>query len=367
MLADTLTRFDALKERPSLLSTGTDEHGLKIFQAAQAAQRSSLDFCDLNSSLFKDLFSKAHVKADFIRTTEKRHEKTVHHFWNVLNNKGYIYKGEHQGWYCISEETFVTENMVESRLGKMVLKENGKSVEWMSEPNYKFKLSAFRQPLLDWLHSNPQVIRPDHQYAAALKQLDRPLADLSISRLKTKVPWGISVPNDEEHVIYVWLDALVNYLTVSGYPENSSGPFFHVVGKDILKFHAVYWPAFLMAAGLEPPQQILSHGHWLVHHQKMSKSDGTGVCPLGLIEEFGIDAVRYFLIRDGWVHRDPEFSPDLIRKRLTHDLSNQLGNLLLRSTSKAMNKQGQFPRPGSLDEDWARLLEHTSRLPGYLD
>ena len=254
----------------------------------------------------------------------------MHHFWNKIEKAGYIYKGYHEGWYSVSDETFVPESQVEERLitGKLVKvsKESGKVVEWTREENYKFKLSAFKEPLLKWLSENPDVIVPSNQYKDILSQLkDNELGDLSISRLKSKVFWGLPVPHDNDHVIYVWLDALTNYLTVTGYPwSDQNYPIknekesnlsrktlpdwpaaWHIVGKDIIKFHAIYWPAFLMAANLPLPKKILSHGHWLVDNQKMSKSSGNGVDAKKVLEIYGIDAVRYFLLRDGGISINP--------------------------------------------------------------
>ncbi|KAH6563375.1 methionine-tRNA ligase [Batrachochytrium salamandrivorans] len=363
ILADTLKRWFSFKGSNTMYSTGTDEHGLKIQQAAAEANTDPKIFCDEISKGYKELFEKASIgHTRFIRTTDTDHYTAVAHLWKRLSLGGFLYKGYHEGWYCVSDETFYPEMQVQaspSDPNVMISKESGKVVEWTKEENYKFRLSDFKDRLIKWLEDNPKVIVPESQYNFVLSQLKLgDQCDISVSRLRSRVSWGIPVPNDGSHVIYVWLDALVNYLTVTGYPWTSLSEEFteadnaarhgwpahiHVVGKDIVKFHAIYWPAFLLAAGLPLPRKIISHGHWLMGQQKMSKSIGNVVSPHALIDKWGIDAVRYFLMRDGGIETDPEFSDSLVLKRYKHDLGGHLGNLIMRACSSSINKTGTIP------------------------
>ncbi|KAJ3334163.1 methionyl-tRNA synthetase [Blyttiomyces sp. JEL0837] len=327
-----------------------------IQEAAKKAKKSPLEFCDGISSKFKVLFDSADISyTDFIRTTEPRHYKAVHAMWNLLLERGYIYKGKHEGWYSISDETFYPASQVHEikdskskSKTKMVSIETGKEVEWTTEENYKFKLSALQKELVQWLKADPERIIPQTHYKNILRALEsdeqmESLADLSISRPKSRLQWGVPVPNDPDHVIYVWLDALTNYLTSTGFPwtetsqnKNLWPATWHVVGKDIIKFHAIYWPAFLIAAGLPPPKKILSHAHWLQNKTKMSKSLGNVTDPHLLLSQFGIDTVRYFLMRDGGIEYDADFSMDGVMKRYK-ELGGQLGNLVLRCSAERVN------------------------------
>lgn len=237
-MGDALTRFSNLKGHECILSTGTDEHGLKIQESAKKMNMSELQFCEKNSSSFKHLFDISNINYQkFTRTTDQKHKDTVIDFWLRLSKSGMIYKGLHRGWYCVSDETFIPESMVEKVGDVHMSKETGKPVVWTEEENYKFKLSDMQPKILSWLKNNPEIIVPKYQYYAALNQLKEPMADISISRLKSRVSWGIDVPGDKNHVIYVWLDALVNYLTCINYPEqlNPQTLMIHVIGKDILK------------------------------------------------------------------------------------------------------------------------------------
>ncbi|RKO85849.1 Methionyl/Leucyl tRNA synthetase, partial [Blyttiomyces helicus] len=359
VLTDSLKRWYEFKGHQTVFCTGTDEHGLKIQQAAAEAKTSPQEFCDGISSKFRDLFGSMNISyTDYIRTTEPRHYEAVSVFWarrsehhKKLLDRGYIYKGYHEGWYCVSDECFYPQAQVEVRITqagerKMVSKESGRPVVWFKEENYKFKLSAFREPLIKWLTENPEAVIPANQYSQVLHDLTadaaNSLMDISVSRLKSRLEWGIPVPNDPDHVMYVWLDALVNYLTVTGYPwdtpakavlKNAWPAHVHVVGKDIVKFHAIYWPAFLMAADLPLPRQVLSHGHWLMGNQKMSKSVGNIVDPQALVERFGVDPIRYFLMRNGGIGSDSEFSMEMVEMWLRKDLNDALGNLVMRCTA----------------------------------
>ncbi|KAJ2385031.1 methionyl-tRNA synthetase [Coemansia sp. RSA 2603] len=329
------------------MSAGTDEHGLKIQQAAERAGKEPLDFCTQYSNRFRDLqrASEAGV-TDFIRTTDAKHYRAVEHFWNVLVERGYIYKGEHSGWYAVSDEAFYTESQIEDRLDektgcyRKVAIESGQPVEWVSEVNYKFKLTEFRDRLIDWIETNPDAIYPEIRRNEVLGWLRSGLEDLSVSRPRSRLKWGIPVPGDSEHTVYVWVDALVNYATVDGYPWADKPEFFppdvQVVGKDIVRFHAVYWPALLMAADLPLPKRILAHAHWTMGSQKMSKSKGNVVDPFEVIKQYGVDPIRYFMIRQGGIANDGDYSPDEVMVRYKKDLAGQLGNLASRCLSKAL-------------------------------
>ncbi|KAJ3234965.1 methionyl-tRNA synthetase [Chytriomyces hyalinus] len=356
VLADTLKRWYALKGHEALYSTGTDEHGLKIQEAARKAKQDPKEFCDAISHKFKVLFDSANVSyTRFIRTTDSDHYTAVDAIWRKLVQNGYIYKGTHEGWYSISDETFYPATQVEAvkdvktGVETMKSKESGKPVEWTVEENYKFRLGDLKERLVEWLEANPDAILPKAQYLNVLNTLkstgEESLGDISVSRPSSRLQWGIPVPDDPSHVIYVWLDALTNYLTVAGYPwldaatqAKSAWPVqWHVVGKDIVKFHAIYWPAFLMAADLPLPKHIISHAHWLQGKTKMSKSLGNVTDPHALIETFGgVDPVRYFLMRDGGIEYDADFSKDMVMKRY-RELSNQLGNLALRCSGEKVN------------------------------
>ncbi|KAJ3223558.1 methionyl-tRNA synthetase [Clydaea vesicula] len=354
VISDTISKHNRLRGKKTFLSIGTDEHGLKIMQSAAKKNVDVQDYCKEISQKFKRLFDKAGIShSDFIRTTEKRHEVAVKHLWKLLVERGYIYKGFYEGWF--------------------IAKETGSAVEWTQEENYKFKLSDFRLKLLEWLDKNPNLIIPKSRENEVLAILSKPLEDLSISRLATNVNWGILVPNDKNHTIYVWLDALTNYLTVTGYPWIESDelkafwpPDVHIIGKDILKFHAIYWPSFLLAAGLPLPKKIIAHAHWLKDKKKMSKSIGNVVDPEELIEKYGKEVVKFYLLRDGGIFDDSEFSNESLLFAYTHELKNQYGNLILRSTAKSINKNLTYPsfEAGVLDvEDYKCLEQKLTELP----
>ncbi|KAJ1946040.1 methionyl-tRNA synthetase [Kickxella alabastrina] len=344
VLADTIKRYAELQGKRTKLSAGTDEHGLKIQQAAERAAKDPLEFCTQFSDRFRDLMKASNAGiTDFIRTTDLNHYQAVAHFWKVLVDRGFIYKGEHSGWYAVSDEAFYTEGQVEERVDAstgargMFAIESGQPVEWVSEVNYKFKLAEFRDRLIEWLEGNPDVIYPEIRRNEVLGWLKSGLEDLSVSRPRSRLQWGIPVPDDPDHTIYVWVDALVNYATVDGYPWTAKPEFFppdvQVVGKDILRFHAVYWPALLMAAGLPLPRRILAHAHWTMGSQKMSKSKGNVVDPFEAIQRYGVDPIRYFIIRNGGIANDGDYSSDEVLVRYKKDLVSRLGNLASRCLS----------------------------------
>ncbi|XP_045886155.1 methionine--tRNA ligase, mitochondrial [Micropterus dolomieu] len=352
VIADCLHRYKLLQGFNSKFATGTDEHGLKIQQAAEAAGKDPLTFSTDVSERFKHLFSSCSISyTDYIRTTEQRHSRAVKHFWSVLWNKGFIYKGSYEGWYSTQDESFLMPSQVANALdssGKeiKVSLESGHKVEWMKEENYMFRLSAFRPQLLDWLRGNPQAIQPERFYQAVLQLLQEDLPDLSVSRERSRIQWGIPVPGDAEQVIYVWLDALVNYLTVAGYPDKHNqwwNVAHHIIGKDILKFHAIYWPSFLLGAGLPLPQTIRVHSHWTVGGKKMSKSLGNVVDPLERSQVFTTDGMRYFLLRQGVPDSDCDYTDDKVMKLLNAELADSLGGLLNRCTAPALNPAQVYP------------------------
>lgn len=360
VLADTLKNWAAFAHpniSGSFLTTGTDEHGLKVQQAADAAKQLPKPFVDQASEIFKQLAKVGEISYDrFIRTTDEDHIRASKEIWQILEKNGYIYKGQHSGWYSISDETFYPENQVEK---KKVIKmgpsgeeienevfvsvETGKTVEWTSEENFFFSLSKIQPRLLNFLKENPEFIYPKARYQQILNEVEAGLPDLSISRPKTRCSWGIPVPGEEDsQVMYVWLDALTNYLTSAGFPWNgNNGSLWpadvHVIGKDIIRFHAIYWPAFLLAANIPPPKHIVVHSHWIMKGSKMSKSLGNVVDPFSTIKAFGVDSVKFFLMNDSFLNRDSEYSNDRIILRHNTELVNKYGNLIARICGKNFN------------------------------
>lgn len=303
------SKFESTERTMPILATGTDEHGIKIQKTADVKGTSPEELCDRFSMQFKKLADEAGAQyTRFVRTTDKDHIEAVNELWNQLERRGYIYKGTHEGWYAESDETFYpASQVIPVKEGEKLMKsaETGSLVEWSSEDNYKFKLSEFQQPLLDWLKANPDAILPHSRRDSLIEELKLGLEDLSVSRPRTRLQWGIPVPSDKEHTIYVWLDALTNYLTVAGYPwkDNTTRGCWpsdvQIIGKDIIRFHAIYFPAMLMALDLPLPKHFITHGHWTVQKEKMSKSRDNGIDPFTSINKFGRDEVRWFLCRLG--------------------------------------------------------------------
>ncbi|OAQ33816.1 hypothetical protein K457DRAFT_122258 [Linnemannia elongata AG-77] len=387
VLADTFKRFHEMKGRKAILSTGTDEHGLKIQQAAAQAGMKEIELCDKVSKRFQDLFDAANISyTTYIRTTEPRHAVAVKKIWDDLLERGYIYKGHHEGWYSVSDEAFYPSTHVEEKINEKtgekyhIAIETGKEVEWTTEENYKFKLSAFTNKLTEWLDNNPEAILPKSRHLEVQGWLKSGLSDLSVSRPRSRLTWGIPIPGDDSHVMYVWMDALTNYLTVTGYPWKDMSDSqkavcgwpadAQVVGKDILRFHAVYWPAFLMAADIAVPKKIVAHAHWTQGKMKMSKSIGNVVDPFTAMEEFGTDTIRFYLMNDGGLVDDADYSSELVAGRYKKLLAGQLGNLLNRSTSVALNPSNKVPQQPSADNvhpDDKALHEKLEALPGLVD
>ncbi len=359
LACDMAARFARLEGRPVLFVTGTDEHGLKNAKTAQEKGRTPQEHVDLLSENFRHLCTISHISNDdFIRTTQPRHIKAAQAMWKALSDSGHIYLGKYEGWYSTRDEAYYAESEIAD--GKAI--SSGSPVEWVEEPSYFFKLSAFGDKLLSFYKANPDFIQPKSRYNEVIKFVESGLRDLSISR--TTFNWGVPVPGDEAHIMYVWLDALTNYLTCVGYPDENATAYktfwpeaLHVVGKDILRFHAVYWPAFLMAAGLPLPQGIYAHGWWTKDGQKISKSLGNAIDPLQLYEIYGLDQVRYFLMREVTFGQDGDFSHTAMVSRMNGDLANDYGNLVHRVLS-FLDKQlgGVLPALEPLTADDIALL-----------
>ncbi|KAI9369928.1 putative methionyl-tRNA synthetase [Aspergillus egyptiacus] len=351
VIADILKRWRVvLGDNEAQLLTGTDEHGMKIQQAAIAAGMDTQALCDRNCKTFKDLARAANMDYNyFIRTTEPAHKEAVQYFWEMLQHRGYIYTAKHEGWYSVSDETFYPQSQVHLSLDpatgrkRMVSIETGKEVEWSSETNYHFRLSAFQERLLELYKSG--FITPDHYVESVVKSVSSGLQDLSISRPAERLTWGIPVPGDQSQTIYVWLDALVNYLTKAGYPfPPGEGARLgwpanvHVVGKDIVRFHCVYWPAFLMALDLPLPRNVLVHGHWTMNREKMSKSTGNVVNPFFAIDRFGVDTMRFFLAFQGGLASDADYDNAHIIRDYKKYLQQGIGNIAHRTIGCAKGK-----------------------------
>ncbi|PKY02113.1 methionine-tRNA synthetase [Aspergillus campestris IBT 28561] len=379
VIADILKRWRTLNgATDAQLLTGTDEHGMKIQQAALAAGMDTQAFCDRNYKTFEELAKAATLDNDyFIRTTEPAHREAVQYFWEMLNHRGYIYTAKHEGWYSVSDETFYPQSQVQNSLDpttgrkRMVSVETGKEVEWSSETNYHFRLSAFQEPLLDLYKSG--FITPASYATDVIKSVSSGLQDLSISRPVERLNWGIPVPGDNRQTIYVWVDALVNYLTKAGYPftpgqEGRLGwpADVHVVGKDIIRFHAVYWPALLMALDLPVPRKVLVHGHWTMNHAKMSKSTGNVVNPFFAIDRFGVDTMRFFLAYQGGLASDADYDNSYIIRDYKKLLQGGIGNIALRTLGLAKKNlrsfisegaAGTLPGQTPADEEYQRTLQ----------
>src|SRR5690348_17380512 len=362
---DALARFMRLDGRQVRFLTGTDEHGQKVEKSARAAGVDPQTFCDRVSQNFRDMTTLMNISNDdFIRTTEPRHVRGVQALWQELQQKGEIYLGRFAGWYAVRDEAFYDEGeLVGGRAP------TGAEVEWVEEENYFFRLSAWQDRLLKFYDDNPDFIAPRARRNEVISFVKSGLRDLSISR--TSFTWGIPVPGDPRHVMYVWLDALANYITALGYPETKDSDYsnfwpadLHMVGKDIIRFHCVYWPAFLMGAGLAPPKRVFAHGWWTVEGQKMSKSLGNFIPPGQLIDKYGLDPVRYFLLRELPFGSDGDFSRRAVINRINGDLANDFGNLAQRVLSFiAKNCGAVVPMHGPLTyEDEQALAEARSGL-----
>ncbi len=334
---DILARYHNLKNNNVYFLTGTDEHGQKVEKASIENSSDPQSFTDRMSGNFKELVSFLNCNInDFIRTTEIRHKKAAQALWKKLFDNNQIYLGNYKGWYSVRDEAFFSENELIKKDNKFYAP-SGAEVEWLKEESYFFKLSEWQDKLLEYYITNPSAIAPITRYNEVLSFIKSGLKDLSISR--TTFKWGVPVPNNDKHIMYVWIDALTNYLTALGYPniENelfiTHWPAVHIVGKDILRFHAIYWPAFLMGANLEPPKKIYAHGWWTNSGEKISKSLGNVIDPYQIVKTYGLDQIRYFLFSEVPFGNDGDFSHNSVIKRVNADLSNNFGNLVQRVCS----------------------------------
>jgi methionyl-tRNA synthetase len=335
VMADILARYRRLRGARVRFLTGTDEHGQKIAKAARGQGVEPLQLADRVVARYHDLWKVMNISHDdFVRTTETRHMRAVGEMIRRMTAANDVYAGEYVGWYCAGAEAFVPDSQVKD--GRDT--ESGYPVERLSEPSYFFRLSAYQDRLLEWYRSDPTCIRPQTRYNEVVRFVESGLKDLSISRASLR--WGVPFPDDQEHVVYVWLDALTNYISALGFGTDEDALFrefwpanLHLVGKDILRFHCVYWPAFLMSAGLELPRQVFGHGWWLRDDLKMSKSIGNVVRPDHLVRQFGADALRYFLAREMAFGQDASFSDEACLERFNGDLANSLGNTTSRTVA----------------------------------
>ena len=364
VICETIANYNKWLGKDVNFLTGTDEHGQKVEKSAFAAGIPPQEFTNNVSKSFIELTNKLEIhNDDFIRTTEVRHKKAVENLWQKLENTGDIYLDKYSGWYSIRDEAFYSSDEVTKNAEGKNIASNGSEVEWVEEPSYFFKLSAWQDKLLKFYKDNPDFISPKSRYNEVLSFVNKGLEDLSISR--TTFKWGIPVPSNNEHIIYVWLDALTNYLSGVGYPNINSENWnkywpanIHVVGKDILRFHAIYWPAFLMAANIELPKKIYAHGWWTVNGEKMSKSTGNVISPNHIINSYGLDQFKYFLLREVRFGQDGDFSEEALIKRVNSDLANDYGNLAQRVLSFVYkNNNASMPGYTVFNEEDKILLD----------
>jgi len=367
ILTDVMARFQRLDGRDVMFLTGTDEHGEKVAKTAAENEMQPKEFADKNAATFIKMTETLNISNDdFIRTSEERHYKASQAIWKRLEEKGDIYLGKYEGWYSIREEAYFTaDELRESEDGEKFTP-NGTPVEWVEESSYFFRLSAYTEKLIEYFEAHPEFIAPEsrrNEILSFLKQ-EGGLKDLSVSRHKTRLKWGIPVPDDEDHVMYVWLDALTNYITAIGYPDIECDEYkkywpaqYHVIGKDIIRFHCIYWPAFLMSAELDIPETVFAHGFINVHGEKMSKSVGNVLSPDGLVKTYGLDQLRYFLMREIAHGQDGNFSYEQAVTRINADLANGLGNLAQRTLSMIhKNCDGTYPEAGEFTDADNALL-----------
>ena len=370
--ADILARWKRLDGFEVFFLTGTDEHGQKVAQAAAAASMPPQAFVDALAADFRAVADALHISYDdFVRTTEPRHLDACAAFWHRLEAAGQIYEGAYEGWYALRDESFYGEDELTLHPDGTRTAPTGAAVERVREPSFFFRLSDWQDRLLELYERNPDFLGPAARRNEIVNFVRGGLKDLSISR--TSFTWGVPVPGHPAHVMYVWCDALVNYITALGYPGRDAPLWrfwpadLHLVGKEIARFHAVYWPAFLMAAGLALPKRIFSHGWWTIDGEKISKSVGNVIDPRGLIEAFGVDAVRYFLVREVPFGGDGDFSRKALIGRLNVELANDLGNLAQRTLSMiAAQCAGRLPAVAERSDSDAALLSQASALPGLL-
>jgi methionyl-tRNA synthetase len=360
---DAIARFQRLRGRDVFFLTGTDEHGLKMAQTARERGLEPAALASEMSSLFKAMHDRLDISYDhFIRTTEAAHHRASQAIWKSMEAKGDIYLGRYEGWYSVRDEAYYDEKELVTADSGERLSPQGTEVEWTVEESWFFRLSRYQQPLLDHYRDHPDFIRPESRRNEMMRFVEGGLADLSISR--SSFDWGVRVPGSDNHVMYVWVDALTSYITGVGYPDESETykrywpADIHIIGKDIVRFHTVYWPAFLLSAGLELPRQVFGHGFVLHRGEKMSKSRGNVIDPHELADAFGVDSLRYFLLRDVTFGQDGSFSTEAIVNRVNADLANSFGNLAQRTLSFiAKNCDGVLPAGGKGDAADLTLLD----------
>ena len=365
IVADIFARFKRLEGYNVLFLTGTDEHGQKIEKEAKKNNKDPKIFCDELSETFRSLTKTLNLtNDDFIRTTEVRHFKSVIDIWNKLVDSGDIYLDKYSGWYSVSDETFYEEDEIEEINGIKIAKSSGSTVEWVEEESYFFRLSTWQDKLIKFYEDNKKFILPESRRNEVMQFVKKGLKDLSISR--TSFKWGIPVPTNDKHVIYVWLDALTNYISALDYPNTESVKYknfwpadIHIIGKDIVRFHAIFWPAFLMAAKLPLPKRVFGHGWILSDEKKMSKSLCNILDPLEIINKFGIDQLRYYLIKEVSLGNDGSISLDNLKNCINNDLANNYGNLCQRVFSFIKkNCNNKIPKKSKLSENDKKLIDN---------
>ncbi len=363
IIADIFARFKRLEGFNVLFLTGTDEHGQKIQKEAKKNNKDPKIFCDEISETFRSLTNTLNLSNDdFIRTTENRHHKSVIEIWNKLVSSGDIYLDKYSGWYSVSDEAFYDEDEIEDKNGKKISKSSGSLVEWVEEESYFFKLSVWSNKLLEFYKKNPNFILPESRRNEVVRFVEKGLKDLSISR--TSFTWGIPVPKNKKHVIYVWLDALTNYISALNFPNIEDQKYkdfwpadVHIIGKDILRFHAVFWPAFLLAAKLPLPKRVFGHGWILSDDKKMSKSLGNILDPLEIINKYGIDQLRYYLVKEVSLGNDGSISLENLKNCINNDLANNYGNLCQRVFSFIKkNCDNKIPFSSEINDSDKKLL-----------
>jgi methionyl-tRNA synthetase len=361
---DVIARFKRLDNYDVFFLTGTDEHGQKVAKAAEDAKIDAKAFTDKVSQNFRDLVPLLNISNDdFIRTTEARHYKASQDIWKRMEKNGHIYLNKYAGWYAVRDEAYYGEDELTDGPNGKKIAPSGAECEWVEEESYFFDLSKWREKLLKLYENQREFIQPESRYNEVVSFVKGDLQDLSISR--TRIKWGVPVPGNDKHVMYVWVDALTNYLTATGYPDTNAAGYkkfwpadVHVIGKDIVRFHTVYWPAFLMAAEIPVPKQVFAHGWWTIEGQKMSKSLGNVISPHDLADRYGVDQTRYFLMREVPFGNDGNFSHEQAIQRINADLANGLGNLAQRTLSFIYkNCDGKIPVPNTLTDDDKKILK----------
>ena len=376
IIADFFARFKKIDGFNVYFLTGTDEHGLKIQRSAEKLNKDPKSFCDEISKTFEDLTKTLNLSnTDFIRTTEDRHKVSVQNLWNILEKNKQIFLSKYSGWYSVSDEAFYNEDEVEEKDGLKIAKSSGSAVEWVEEESFFFKLSEWEKPLLEFYEKNKNFILPESRRNEVISFVKSGLKDLSVSR-KT-FSWGVKVPSDENHVVYVWLDALTNYLSSLKYPDENNELYknfwpadLHIIGKDILRFHAIYWPAFLLAAKIEPPKRVYGHGWILSGDEKMSKSKGNILDPLEIINVYGLDPLRYYLLKEVSFGNDGNISEEKLENCINSDLANNFGNLCQRVLSFAeKNCSSLIPDHKFTDDDLEILkpLNNLDKIRSFID